>query len=190
MYKFLFEAYFENVPQNQRLRNIKKIKSDFLEGGYYRAEVSPELSIIIMNTLFYCQENDYNNDPEGGDEQLKWLKKQMKYLKKKNSKVIVGYHMFPNLNYYNGVQFFMNKTVNHIIQRIFYKYRDIIILNVGAHTHLNGLRVAHYHENTTEENQTIDSYYGNAIISPSVSPLFNDNPGFTTLTFEDFKRRM
>lgn len=186
-YTMLFEIWFKDNAKNMQLKNIDEIKTDFLNGGYYKADLSDNFSVIVLNTLYYSSSNNNSIDPETGETQIKWLETKLKETKQKNGKVIMVYHIFPGLNYYNGIQYFLNKTANEQIQTLFFKYKDFIVLNVASHIHMNGFRVDHLENNSTDpeiENQNI---YGHTIISGSLSPVFYNNPSFLTINIEEFQ---
>jgi len=186
-YSMLFEIWFEKNPKNMLLKNIDEIKVDFLNGGYYKADLSDNFSVIVLNTLYYSISNNNSNDPKAGDTQIEWLENKLDDIKKKIGKVIVVYHIFPGLNYYNGIQYFLNKTANEKIQSLFYQYKEIIVLNVASHIHMNGFRVNHLENNTSDPEITNRETYGHTIISGSVSPIFYNNPSFLTVEIEEFK---
>lgn len=183
-YSMFFEEAFEKTPQNRKLRNYPEIKRDFLNGGYYKADLSEDFSVIVLNTLYYSLSNNPNNDLITGDIQLEWLDKQLKGIKERSGKAIVGYHIFPGLNYFNGIQYFLNKTANERLNEIFFRYKDIIVINVGAHVHMNGFRIAHH----LEESNTKEKYV-NTILSASVSPVYNNNPSFLRVEIEEFEAK-
>lgn len=189
-YELLFETWFENNPKNSLLTNIKEIRTDFMNGGYYKADISEDLSVIVLNTLYFNVDNNANNDPDAAEEQLSWFEKQLDAIKKKNTKTIISYHIFSGINYYNGIDIFLNKTSNQRIQNLFYQYKDHIILIVGAHIHMNGFRFGTFRTNNTnnesENLETQEEFYGNTIISSALSPVYYNNPSFLTVNFESF----
>ena len=58
------------------------------------------------------------------------------------------------------------------------KYRDRIIIDVGAHDHFTSLR-AHKGYTVNEAGETEEYYYRNLMIAASITPWFQNNPGVT-----------
>ena len=181
-YTSLFEEWFEKHTGNALLRNFAEIKTDFLNGGYYKADLNDNFSVIVLNTLYYSKSNNEDNDQESGEEQIIWLERKLEDIRKKLGKVIISYHIFPGLNYYKGIQVFINKTINERLQNIFNKYKDVIILNVASHIHMNGFRISHLESNEIDNE---DDLFANTIISSSLSPVFYNNPSFLKIEIEN-----
>lgn len=189
-YELLFETWFENNPKNSLLANIDEIKKDFMNGGYYKADISENFSAIVLNTLYFNVDNNANNDQDAIEEQLLWFERQLETIKEKNAKTIISYHIFSGINYYNGIDIFLNKTSNQRIQNLFYKFKDNIILIIGSHIHINGFRLGTFRLNNTDNDseilETKEEFYGNTIISGAVSPVYYNNPSFLRVNFENF----
>jgi hypothetical protein len=58
-------------------------------------------------------------------------------------------------------------------------YRDYIVAEVVAHDHYTDAR---YH--TIEDSSGQKHYYHNMIVSPAVSPINGQNPGFGVFTID------
>jgi hypothetical protein len=48
---------------NSALRNDATIKQTFMQGGFYRYNVSNELAVLVLDTMYYLIDNDQT--PEG-----------------------------------------------------------------------------------------------------------------------------
>ena len=188
-YSMLFNEWFEKNPKNALLRNFAEIKTDFLDGGYYKADLDDNFSIIALNTLYWNIQNNASNDPETNEMQLIWLEKKLEETRKKAGKTILTYHIFPGLNYYTKIQYFLNKTANEKIQNLIHSYRDVITLNVASHIHSNGFRISHLEGNGTDFEDNTQNLFGNTIISGAASPIFYHNPSFLNVKFEDFQAK-
>jgi len=186
-YSILFEEWFEKNPKNTLLRNFAEIKTDFMNGGYYKADIAENFSIIVLNTLYWNSANDENNDPETSEIQLIWLEKKLKETRLRAGKAIIVSHIFSGLNYYTEIQYFLNQSVNEKINKLMHEYRDVIIFNVASHLHMNGFRLSHLQRNESDFAEEYDELFGNTIISGSVSPGFSNNPSFLSIGFENFK---
>lgn len=64
-----------------------------MAGGYFRFDVSEELSIITLNSLFMSPRNVH--DTAGDKEQLDWLEKELN--EAENRKFIIQSHISPGV---------------------------------------------------------------------------------------------
>ena len=58
-YDYLYNLWFEMQPSNIALLSDgqrQTIKETLVEGGYYRVDVSDNVSVLALNTLFYDYE--------------------------------------------------------------------------------------------------------------------------------------
>lgn len=60
-YSALYHAWFETIPKNSKLPNLKDIKQSFMNGGYYRVDIDSKLTILSTNTLYWNKKNDPTN---------------------------------------------------------------------------------------------------------------------------------
>ena len=186
-YSYIYQVWFKENTKNQKLKNIDEIQADFLDGGYYKADITHNFSVIVLNTLYYLT-GSYDVDKKTPDRQLAWLEKKLEEIKRVGGKTIITYHIFPGLNYYSGIQHFLNETATKEFKRLFYVYNDFILLNVAAHTHNNGFRVNHQiREGFLNLNK--EELFGNTIVSGSISPAFDNNPSYLHVDFEDYKAK-
>ncbi len=59
-YSFLFDQYFLQHPKNSKLPELETIKKTFMKGGYFRVDISDNLSVLSMNTLMYNIRSEEN----------------------------------------------------------------------------------------------------------------------------------
>jgi hypothetical protein len=43
---------------NSSLRNDPLIKQSFMQGGYYRYDISSTVSVLVLNSMYYMIDND------------------------------------------------------------------------------------------------------------------------------------
>ena len=92
-------------------------------------------------------------------------------------------------------QFWMNDFTNRF-DDLMRKYGSKIIFLNGAHTHISDIRGSWMFQNSTnpkrflkKENQIKVSYYAN-FVSPSFSPFYLNNPGFSSFEIDDNSGRV
>ena len=56
-YSRIFKIWFEDHPTNSKLMNLTSIRPTFLDGGYYRVDINPKLSVLALNTVLYLWKN-------------------------------------------------------------------------------------------------------------------------------------
>lgn len=52
-YEDYFNAYFADHPTNKNLPELEEIRKTVNRGGYFRVNVTPDLAVISLDTLFY-----------------------------------------------------------------------------------------------------------------------------------------
>jgi hypothetical protein len=57
-YSRIFKIWFEDHPTNSKVMNLTSIKPTFLDGGYYRVDINPKLSVLALNTVMYLFKNN------------------------------------------------------------------------------------------------------------------------------------
>ena len=78
-YDFMFNLWFRNLPENDlQMAKAQKdsVYATFIEGGYYRVDLTDNLSVLVLNTLYYDIERSKDLDSGNrGRLQLNWLRK-------------------------------------------------------------------------------------------------------------------
>jgi len=70
-YSFLFNEFFMKHPANRSLKSISDIKETVEKGGYYRIDLTDDLTVLSLNTLFYNDQAAFMMP--AGIEQMEWL---------------------------------------------------------------------------------------------------------------------
>jgi hypothetical protein len=156
----------------------RSFKRRFPTGGYYHADVSglKDVRIIALNTNFFS--TNYKNPcgkpgPDPGLRELEWLDAELLLARAQGKRVWLLFHIPPGLDVYDTVQ---SGTCPNLKPETFWKdqyaqkylsiaaaHRKTIIGSFAGHTHQDEFRIAS----------------GNFIhVSPSVSPVFGNNPAF------------
>lgn len=119
--------------------------------------------------MYFASENECGFDV--ADYQLEWLKNMLEA----DKKFILSMHVFPGLNYYYGQEQvfwhvnFTEKFLDHLLP-----HQDKIVFASGAHVHR-----AEFRDATSKLHPNLSVPL---IVSPSVSPVYLNNPSYTTLT--------
>src|SRR2546423_1021652 len=151
----------------------------FPTGGYYHADVPglKNVRIIALNTNFFS--TNYKNPcgkpgPDPGMVELEWLDAELLLAQEHGKRVWLLFHIPPGMDVYDTEEFggtcpnlkaqaFWNDQYAQKYLRITDARRKTIIGSFAGHTHQDEFRIAN----------------GDFIhITPSVSPVFGNNPAF------------
>lgn len=147
--------------------------------GYYHAEVPGlrNVRVIALNTNFFSV--NYKNPcgqpgPDPGDEQLAWLDAELLLARAEGKRVWLLFHIPPGMDVYDTEEW--GGTCPNLKAESFWKgsyaakylaitarHRETILGSFAGHTHQDEFRLA-----------TGDFIH----ISPSISPVFGNNPAF------------
>ena len=89
-------------------------------------------------------------------------------------------HIFPGLNYFNGVQRFWKKRFTQRFLTIMDEYRSDIIICLGSHIHRMGFKSpwSVNYQNSGDDDLKL-------MVTPSISPVYRNNPGYTVMQIKD-----
>lgn len=178
-------------------------KSSFMKGGYYTANspTNPKHKIIGLNTILfstkfqdtvqrwrenYCQVLTQEAAQQAAKEQMHWLETQLKQAKDKQEKVWLVYHIPPGINAYSTIyssksncadkiSMYWHEDWNQEFIQTITKDASVITAQFGGHSHMDNFL-------------TISDSSGKAQsfvhITPAISPIFQNNPGFLHYTYE------
>jgi hypothetical protein len=99
---------------------------------------------------------------------LSWVEKQFDTIKK-GQKVVPFFHIWPGINYMSHQNLHWKQPYIEQFEQMITANRDKVILLIGAHTHFSNFMYS----------QEGESLADNLWISPSLSPIFNNNPGIS-----------
>ena len=102
-YQDFFKSFFTNHKANrERIDTLPNILATIQKGGWYNLDITPNLTIISLNTLWY--DSYFGTPTQEAEDQLKWLEYQLKRsLSEPNRKFIIMSHI------HNNVSFWLNK---------------------------------------------------------------------------------
>lgn len=89
-------------------------------------------------------------------------------------------HVFFGNNYFEDLEILWNETYTNSLIEAIYPHQDRLILCVGAHIH-------HVQLMAPESSVALDLNLVQ-VISPAISPIYNNNPGYGVLIFDETSR--
>ncbi len=149
--------------------------------GYYNQKfpVIKNCRIIGLNTIFFSVKY---SEASPGKEELDWLEQQLLASEQAGEKVWVLLHIPPGINVYSSqekstqqttrVLLFWQQPYNQRYLELVQRYHKTIVTSFAGHTHMDDFRLI-YDQDTLNKVPL-----GFIHISPSVSPVFGNNPSF------------
>ena len=173
-------------------------------GAFYSYDIYKEadFKLIFLNTNYFSINNKNENSETMAFIQLNWLEKQLKISGKK---VIIIMHIPPYPYFKKKPNFMWKDKFSAKFEDIAYKYKDKIEMMFSGHYHLSKFNVLHRKDGSEvisgivgADSSGIDivnnlrmkdrskNYLG--IISlPSLTPIFENNPGYTYIILTNNK---
>ncbi len=168
-------------------------------GGFYHASVSniDNAEIIVLNSIFFTSDYEYNGNPDThpGRLELDWLAKKFEKAERENKRIWILTHVPVGINVYSTlaepqnssgritgspVMYVENDFNIEFIDLIRRFYKNIEIIFVG-HTHMDWFEL--YNDKEGE-------YIAYNHLSPSISPVYGNNPAFQVMTYDRNKFKL
>ena len=180
------------------LIDVQDFNTTYKKGGYYSAKspVNPKHKIISLNTVMlsvkymknqnFCgQTIDTVKNKANAKAQFDWLEAELKKAQINNEKVWLMYHIPPGMNAYSsysdskadrhnpmGAPYY-GSDYNETYLELIKKYQPIITAQLGGHSHMDNFIVIN-------GDRVPQSFVH---ISPAISPVYQNNPGFLEYKF-------
>lgn len=146
-----------------------------MSAGYYRADVSDSVSVLVLNTEYFNESADdslYQGEPA---EILQWLEHQLLSGQWSGRKFIIIGHV------YAGVRYKSTPLWHSVYAERYFKiirdHHHNIIIEVMGHDHYADVR---YHSSNSVLNlkdSDVKFDFHNMIVAPGVTPIKGNNPG-------------
>lgn len=157
------------MPANSHIAANDTIKATWFNGGYYVYELSDDIMILSLNGMYPFYQNFADQDI--ANQMLDWVNATL--LANTDKKFLTQTHVFFGNNWYEDLEILWNKTYTDRMVQILYEHQDRLILALGAHIHHVQLMAP--------ESVAVPDLKIVQIISPAVSPIYYNNPGYGQL---------
>jgi len=154
----------------------------FSKGGYYTYSFrnGSGRKMVMLNTVFFSPKYTscglQTGNPAGTE--LNWLSNVLKQSKQQNSKIWMAMHIPPGIDVYSStkgpVTTMWADSCSQTFISLITKYAPIIKAGFCGHTHMDDFRVLY-----NSAGVPVSFFH----ISPAISPLFYNNPGFQLLSY-------
>jgi sphingomyelin phosphodiesterase acid-like 3 len=184
----MFARAWVSLQRNGSAAADSSFVTQFSKGGYYTYPFrnGTNARLLMLNTVFFSTgyANSCGNpgaDPAG--DELNWLDSVMNTGKLKRQSVWMVYHIPPGINVYSSVNgsgscdsnstLMWQEPYNSRFLGLVRQHAPRIKAALAGHTHMDDFRVIY-----------TDSIPVSFIhITPAISPLFGNNPGFQRITY-------
>lgn len=168
------------------------ISGENLASGYYAAKITKGLRMISLNSVIWSSQLCYNCNadcqpqPDTGQQQMNWLKDQLKNAADSGDIVYIAMHIPPGIDAYlssnnpsNPTYMWQNdaRWQNQFLKAIAL-YKQTVAGIFYGHTHMDEFRMLY----GDSLNNTISQV---AISCPGVSTRNYNNPGFKLVTIDE-----
>lgn len=170
-YTDTWQLMFEEVPGNAEIAANETVKATWMKGGYYAYDLADDIVVISLNGMYPFYENF--EDPEVATEMIEWVGDVLDDNPDKH--FITQTHVFFGNNFYKNLEILWNTTYTDTILKKMQPHQDRHILSLGAHIHHVQLMAP--------ESSAVENLQMVQVISPAVSPIYMNNPGFGEFTF-------
>lgn len=170
------------APNAQEIYNYNK------SYGYYSARAFSELRVIGLNTVMFSSSHQSDYDPhctvdtlnqaEESLNQLAWLRDELNAAKAQQQKVYLIMHIPPGNDAYQDNLMWKEEAWQDSLLQLAAEFEPSIAGMFFGHTHMDEVR------RLSKPNDS-KSYSVVAISAPGVSPIFNNNPGFKKVFYND-----
>ncbi|PRP97902.1 hypothetical protein ENSA5_31350 [Enhygromyxa salina] len=170
----------------------------FAAGGWYEAAHPgrADQRLIVLNTVFFsrnyrdaCGADEPGAEPaDPTGEQLAWLERRLEAARGANEKVSLIYHIPPGINVYSSLhskagacaqtsETFWRDDASTAFLQLVDQYHDIILASFAGHIHTDDFRL-------TYPGAEPGAASGFVHLTPAISPMFGNNPGFQTFELD------
>jgi sphingomyelin phosphodiesterase acid-like 3 len=163
--------------------NQEAFRRDFPLAGYYAVSVPNHQNekLIMLDSVMFSTNAQGRNLKQASQQQFKWLQDQLDDAKKHHQKVMIGFHIPVGINVYATIkdQFgmiwkFWARSYRKEFDRMLRQNPDLVTSVLAAHIHRDIFQFIRLGSFTRIP----------VIITPSISPLFGNNPGFKEFTYQ------
>jgi hypothetical protein len=141
------------------------------DGGYYKYKISSDVSVLVLNSIYFSVKN--NEDLTSATNQLDWIEAQLS-AGTATERFLFSMHIPPTLFSFLELDDFWQPSFKSRFLSILSTYHSRILMVLGAHIHQGDIRAP---TPSTTSNPLPPIY-----LTPSVSPIFLNNPGYSVLT--------
>ncbi len=161
--------------------NRAAMQKQFTANGYYAVDLTKpdNLRLIVLNTNLFSANARGANIDAAANEELDWLHNQLKLATEKHQQVMIAMHIPTGIDVYASIRIRLFTLVElwktaytMRFQMELQQFAPTIVAIFAAHLHSDWFQILTYGKDEIP-----------VIGTPSVSPIFGNNPGFKIFTY-------
>jgi sphingomyelin phosphodiesterase acid-like 3 len=164
---------------HQRAR--EQMQHDFTTAGYYAVDIPQQhgLRLIVLNSnLFSTMAPNLATDTA---KQFAWLEQQLQQARDLNQHVLIAMHIPVGVDVFSTLK----KAPNQIVEM--WRPENTTRFNEDLQEYgenISGMFSGHTHSDTLQVIELQNGHHIPFITTPSVSPIFGNNPGFKVFSYD------
>ncbi len=158
------------------------MQASFARGGYYGLDIPnyPNLRLIVLNSVLFSAKSQGPGVEQAALQELTWLHEQLSLAKTKKQNVLIATHIPPGIDIYASLQYRLLRLLE--LWKIDYIKRFEKELHEFA-PEILGIFAGHLHTDWFQI-MTLDDIYRIPVTgTPSISPIYGNNPGFKLYSY-------
>jgi sphingomyelin phosphodiesterase acid-like 3 len=181
---FLHDLSVTWAPLISNSDNQKNLRMNFPQYGFYAVTLpdNPSQKFLLLNTVLFSTAVRGHGVNQAANAQLNWLREQLEGARAAHQSVILAFHIPDGVNVYmtllnifHGVDEFWQRNYSKKFNELLHEYAETIKAILPGHIHMDSFQVI----GTQHENDVPVSF------TPSISPIFGNNPGFKVYSYDD-----
>lgn len=163
--------------------NQLNFKKEFPIAGYYKVMIplTENHQLIILNTVLFSAHNRNKTVKEFALGELQWLNKQLQEAEEHHQKILLAYHIPAGIDVYATLKAkfrelseFWYPGYSEQLKNELQKYPNSVSSIFAGHIHMD-----------TYQAITLRNFANTPVrITPSISPIYGNNPGFKVITYD------
>ena len=161
--------------------NQKQFRNSFPIGGYYAITLANNHNkIIVLDTVLFSARGGNSTVKQAAAKiELEWLKTQLQKASEKHQSVYLAFHIpagidvFATIKIFTFIHEFWHSDITREFETLLNQYSNTIVDILAGHIHMDTFQLI-----SVKQGGRIP-----VIVTPSISPIFGNNPGFKLLSY-------
>jgi sphingomyelin phosphodiesterase acid-like 3 len=157
--------------------------------GYYAVDLpsEPSLRLIVLNSVLFSTKAKGHDVNQAATNELQWLLDQLELAKKRQQRVLIALHIPPTIDVYAMLNIRLFRFMN-LWKEVYLKRfeSDLVPFSSDIVAILSG----HLHSDWSQMFALNDKTSVAVSGTPSISPIFGNNPGFKIYTYSRTEKKL
>lgn len=160
----------------------KEFVRTFMLGGFYKAQLSPEIVLLVLNTGYFSRKATVQTPLflRTAQRQLRWLSRNLQVAEKRGQRVIIAGHIPPGPDTFSQKPYWFRNYTEAYVNITAKRFPHVIGGQLFGHMHKDDYRFFYADsENPSLEQST------SLLLAGSISPVYDNNPSFRLVYVDD-----